>query len=160
MSPFCASTGGGSQVTSSCVAVADWMATFWGGAVGTVENSRSNHDKYSTRRGRFYVSVFTSWHHSLKLCADREHYGWKQKNLSRLSSAEKTSEVLERQITPETSGCNSAAGSSWIPRMCVTHCNEAAPSAALIWTAYLAFKLPRADEIGTNGSLELIIINY
>lgn len=35
MSPFWLSTGGGSQVTSSCVAVALWMATFCGAAVGT-----------------------------------------------------------------------------------------------------------------------------
>lgn len=35
MSPFWLSNGGGSQVTSSCVAVALWMATFCGAAVGT-----------------------------------------------------------------------------------------------------------------------------
>lgn len=35
MSPFWLSKGGGSQVTSSCVAVALWMATFCGAAVGT-----------------------------------------------------------------------------------------------------------------------------
>ena len=35
MSPFWVSRGGGSHVTSSWVAVADWMATFRGGAVGT-----------------------------------------------------------------------------------------------------------------------------
>lgn len=36
MSPFWLSTGGGSQVTSSCVAVAACTATFWGAPVGTV----------------------------------------------------------------------------------------------------------------------------
>lgn len=37
MSPFWASRGGGSHVTSSCVAVEDWTITFCGGAVGTAE---------------------------------------------------------------------------------------------------------------------------
>lgn len=35
MSPFWLSSGGGSQVTSSCVAVALWITTFCGAAVGT-----------------------------------------------------------------------------------------------------------------------------
>lgn len=54
MSPFCASTGGGSHVTSSWVAVADWITTFWGGAVGTVGGQHTN-DPYIKRQGHFYV---------------------------------------------------------------------------------------------------------
>lgn len=76
MSPFCASTGGGSHVTSSWVAVADWIITFWGGAVGTVGGQHTN-DPYIKRQGHCYVFVLVSG--TTTHCEDREHYSWKQK---------------------------------------------------------------------------------
>lgn len=84
MSPFWLSSGGGSQVTSSCVAVALWMATFCGAAVGTGGHRGWKVSVHGSKlwKGRWARAGWGPWILKLTCLPDKDLLRWAQGSLT------------------------------------------------------------------------------